>query len=88
MYQGYYCDIPILMITFIFEATGIARAVSPAAGGIRNMQYNLGGMNAANVSSSGSSRTLPPPPVSTATTNNEVGELTPVIENCPLFVET
>ncbi|XP_046444740.1 CTTNBP2 N-terminal-like protein isoform X4 [Daphnia pulex] len=57
--------------------TGIARAVSPAAGGIRNMQYNLGGMNAANVSSSGSSRTLPPPPVSTATTNNEVGELTP-----------
>jgi hypothetical protein len=46
------------------------------------MQYNLGGMNTVSASPSGSSRTLLPPPVSTATTNTETGELSPVIKNC------
>ncbi|XP_032791244.1 CTTNBP2 N-terminal-like protein isoform X2 [Daphnia magna] len=57
--------------------TGIARAVSPSAGGIRNVQYNLGGMAAVNTSPSGSSRTLPPPPVSTAATSNDTVDVTP-----------
>lgn len=63
----------------LFKATGIARAVSPSAGGIRNVQYNLGGMAAVNTSPSGSSRTLPPPPVSTAATSNDTVDVTPVI---------
>lgn len=45
-------------------ATGIARAVSPAttAGGIRNVQYTLGGVTSGVSTPTGSGRTLPPAP--------------------------
>lgn len=72
---------PSILTSLLYKATGIARAVSPAAGGIRNIQYNLGGITAATSppTASGSSRTLPPPPASTAMTNNDASDLTLVI---------
>lgn len=57
-----------LLLFFIALATGIARAVSPAAGTtgvIRNIQYSTGGVTATTMTShsahlnSGSTRTLP-----------------------------
>ena len=62
-------------------ATGIARAVSPAAGGIRTVQYpTIGGMttSASNTLSNTASRNLPPTPASSVNSTNEPTDQIPV----------